>query len=298
MMSGDIKTAMIFSKHRIISTKCLESKKNSIPRGKLSGLLLGTEIGKSVQNCLKSVYPINVAYYWTNSSVVFAWVNNGKHNLEPYVQTRVYKIREAMTKEQLMLVPSKDNPADIATRGLSLYKLAKPDLWFHEPKYLILSEHDWPRLNVGDKFIDTLNCNSNKVDTNITSVSAKEDVETTFTCVNAAYSNHCVSNVIDTCKYSKLEKLLRITVWVVRFKNKMMNLQNKNTNEAWAEELVGDEINASKKIWIGESQRILCETKEIDNPKNQLGLYLDNAGLWRCRGRIGNADLPIDTKHP
>ena len=30
--------------------------------------------------------------------------------------------------------------------------------------------------------------------------------------------------------------------------------------------------------------------------KTQFGLYLDESGVWRCKGRLGNADLPVTTK--
>ena len=32
--------------------------------------------------------------------------------------------------------------------------------------------------------------------------------------------------------------------------------------------------------------------------KNQFTLYLHEDGIWRCRGRLGNSDLPYNTKHP
>ena len=32
--------------------------------------------------------------------------------------------------------------------------------------------------------------------------------------------------------------------------------------------------------------------------KAQLNLFLDERGLWRCGGRLANADLPNATKYP
>ena len=32
--------------------------------------------------------------------------------------------------------------------------------------------------------------------------------------------------------------------------------------------------------------------------KKQFGVYLDDEGLWRCRGRLENAALPIAARHP
>ena len=32
--------------------------------------------------------------------------------------------------------------------------------------------------------------------------------------------------------------------------------------------------------------------------QQQLGLFHDESGIWRCGGRLSNADLPFITKHP
>jgi len=159
-LSGDVKTALVFSKHRIVSSKCKQSRKNSIPRNELNGLLLATEVGISVLDCLRFVYNITNVTYWTDSSVVYAWVINGKRKLETYVQTRVDKIRLVITDEVVFnLIPSQLNPADIATRGLSPHSLAKSDLWFEGPQFLKLTDQFWPKLKLGDIFIDSnLSC--------------------------------------------------------------------------------------------------------------------------------------------
>ena len=31
---------------------------------------------------------------------------------------------------------------------------------------------------------------------------------------------------------------------------------------------------------------------------SQFGLFTDAEGLWRCGGRLSNAELPYSTKHP
>ena len=32
--------------------------------------------------------------------------------------------------------------------------------------------------------------------------------------------------------------------------------------------------------------------------QQQFGLFCDELGVWRCGGRLGNANLPFETKHP
>ena len=50
--------------------------------------------------------------------------------------------------------------------------------------------------------------------------------------------------------------------------------------------------------WIEDSQRNMEHEKSFDSLKSQLNLFLDENGLWRCGGRLANADIPYSTKYP
>jgi len=49
-------------------------------------------------------------------------------------------------------------------------------------------------------------------------------------------------------------------------------------------------------VWIIESQTLSLRDKNFDNWKKQFGFLNDN-GIWRCRGKITNADVPYSTKY-
>ena len=51
-------------------------------------------------------------------------------------------------------------------------------------------------------------------------------------------------------------------------------------------------------LWLHESQRSLVEEGKFEMWKKQFGLHVDENGLLRCKGRLGNADLPVPTRHP
>ena len=58
------------------------------------------------------------------------------------------------------------------------------------------------------------------------------------------------------------------------------------------------EISASELLWVTHVQRELVQQKDYDTLKKQLRLFRDEKGLWRCGGRLQNADLPYAAKHP
>ena len=125
----------------------------TIPRAELNGLLLLYELVPSVVNALKTIYEFRDIYFWTDSSIVYCWVKNEHKNHKPYVQRRLKKIRDVIKEfDYFKLVPSKMNPADIATRGLSPLLLSNYDLWFFGHEFLYSPSSEWPNLQAGDDF--------------------------------------------------------------------------------------------------------------------------------------------------
>ena len=163
----------------------------SIPRAELNRVVLMSEIFTDVKNSLKKVYSFEKIVFWTDSTVVHAWVRNKNKTFENYLQTRLNKIRTSISDESLfLLVPSKLNPADISTRGLKPSKFSESKLWLEGPEFLKLQEKVWPNLNIGDKFNDYLTISAEEEDVNhtrLTSV-AFSDVK------NYNYNNNSVSS--------------------------------------------------------------------------------------------------------
>ena len=58
------------------------------------------------------------------------------------------------------------------------------------------------------------------------------------------------------------------------------------------------EIATAEKLWITHAQKDLVVQKDFDALRCQFGLFLDDKGLWRCGGRLQNADIPFAAKHP
>jgi len=62
--------------------------------------------------------------------------------------------------------------------------------------------------------------------------------------------------------------------------------------------LSSEEIAMAESMWLLTAQQELIKDKSFPMWRKQFGLYLDKKSLWRCQGRLENADLPIATKHP
>ncbi|XP_057299451.1 uncharacterized protein LOC130630070 [Hydractinia symbiolongicarpus] len=144
--SGKVKTALLSSKSRI---KPLTN--TTIPRIELLGTLVLARLMDVLKKELLNVYKIDNIFYWTDSTIAYSWIKNDNKDYKTFVQNRLEEIRKLTASGKWCLVPSKDNPADIVSRGCSPSELNS--LWFSGPTFLTLPETHWPHLKPGDKFI-------------------------------------------------------------------------------------------------------------------------------------------------
>ncbi len=79
---------------------------------------------------------------WTDSEVCLHWLRS-KKNLAVFVQNRVDEIRQD-EEIQTRHVPTKDNPADLLSRGLTYQKWTESSLWWNGPQWLQKTENEWP----------------------------------------------------------------------------------------------------------------------------------------------------------
>ena len=115
-----------------------------------------------------------------------------------------------------------------------------------------------------------------------------------FVCDLPAGDPCCVGNVINCENFSQLHRLLRVTAYVIKF---VKLFKAKGTSVAQKSGLTASELARAEDLWVKESQRHLIQHKDFRTWKQQFDLFLDD-GVWRCRGRISNAEVPYSTKHP
>ncbi len=79
---------------------------------------------------------------------------------------------------------------------------------------------------------------------------------------------------------------------------KMLKAKTRKSDMDLNPSLTVDEIRESSELWIKEMQRHLPKKKEFDHWKAEFGLYTDKKGIWRCKGRLEKANIPLSSKHP
>ena len=99
----------------------------SIPRLELVAATLSVKMAKVLRNELNTDYLHET--FWSDSKVVFGYIRN--------TTNRIQQIHENSAVNQWSYVPSKDNPADHASRGLiDLNSGGKCSTWVNGPQFL------------------------------------------------------------------------------------------------------------------------------------------------------------------
>ena len=112
-----------------------------------------------------------------------------------------------------------------------------------------------------------------------------------------------VDQIIDIGWFSDVIKLIRVTAFVIKFINKLKNRTPEN-RKGEMEDLTTTELKDAENLWIQLvqassftdelsflTQKDSKSTPPIHVP--QLGLFFDDDGIIRCKGRITNASLSL-----
>ena len=128
------------------------SKITTIPRLELTAAVVAANIGVMLKEELN--YASLKQYFWTDSKVVLRYINNEAKRFHTFVANRVQMIRSNTDPKEWRYIDTKNNPADHASRGLSVQELMKSN-WFTGPAFLwekeiSFGEEGIPAIQIGD----------------------------------------------------------------------------------------------------------------------------------------------------
>ncbi|KHJ40010.1 hypothetical protein D918_09937 [Trichuris suis] len=127
-------------------------KTTTIPRLELQAFIVGIRLADTLLKELEARMVINRVILWSDSVVVLFWIANDENRYLPFVSNRLREINETLRsgrfrdrQVETRHVPSKENPADLISRGLDAGSLVEQfELWTTGPKFL-RREECWPK---------------------------------------------------------------------------------------------------------------------------------------------------------
>ncbi|XP_073941239.1 uncharacterized protein [Choristoneura fumiferana] len=270
---GNVETNLLCAKSRVAPLKA-----TTIPRLELCAALLGAQLTTAATQALR--LHINRHIYWSDSKVVLGWLQSA-NKTKTFVANRVAAIHELSDPSHWRYVPTGENPADLCSRGIEPQQVAHADLWWHGPLFLMQSEAYWPTFP------------------HSTVVELPE-----LKAFPALVAEPAPSVAfIDVTKFSKLNRLQRVSARALRF---IYNCRNPNNK------LIGiltvDELQGALSFLIKTAQlesfpnEIAClESKRpLPTKSNLLSLnaFIDECQLLRVGGRIDKSNHPYNKRHP
>ena len=183
-------------------TRVAPLSQQTIPRLELLSCLLLARLITNVLAALESVIEVRLGSCFTDSKVALFWIQGEDKEWKPFVHNRVKEIRGLVSAKHWSHCPGKNNPADIPSHGVSPQELEMSLLWRHGPDWLpqIILEEKGKEVTMPEE------C----------AVEMVKNQHLTHTLLSSTKSNG-IGDVIDCTRFSKLQKLLRVTVYVKKF---------------------------------------------------------------------------------
>ncbi|XP_068617432.1 uncharacterized protein [Battus philenor] len=135
---GIVTMHLLCSKSRI---NPLQNKGMTVPRLELNAALLLSKLVARVRSTFKLKINVHGVYLFVDSQIVLAWMRTELTRLQAYVANRVKVIKEHTAEFNWLYVNSRDNPADLISRGVNPQELGACSLWFVGPAFLHDSEY-------------------------------------------------------------------------------------------------------------------------------------------------------------
>ena len=222
---------------------------------------------------------------YTDSKVALHWIKGTKREWKPFVENRVREIRRLSMTLDWRHCRGRENPADIPSRGISFKELKKSSLWRYGPEWLkdTLSDDGDDVTAMPDECIKEMR---------------KRDKDSVHNMLVGGSARNVNLEKIMSCKdFSSLDRLLTTTALVLKFV-KILRFRMKKSGNHPGIELTAADRTEAERLWLLDSQQQLENQPNFEVWKKQFGLFVDNDGLYRCGGRLTNADLGYTTCHP
>ncbi|CAH8508880.1 unnamed protein product [Schistosoma rodhaini] len=262
-------------------------KVQTIPRLELTAAVLAARMGFQLQSELDIKF--SEVKFWTDSMIVLHYIRNEKSQFKTFIANRISTIHSLTKVDQWRFVPSKENIADFASRGVK-FNIDGVKVWEEGPSFLKKPKECWPAVDIQGPELHLLELKK----TMSTHVMVEEST---------------VDLLINY--YSDWTRLLKAVAWLTRFKLYLLIMRSGRTDLSLQMGMLRvDELNLACLNLIRYVQRILfrkeiemlasdtiSKVKITNSPLRTLNPMMIN-GLLCVGGRLQISSWPESRKHP
>ncbi|XP_076545260.1 uncharacterized protein LOC143305453 [Osmia lignaria lignaria] len=234
-------------------------------------------------------------HLWSNSTITLAWLRESPTTWKTYVANRVSEIQTTVPQAAWHHISGKENPADLASRGITPPDLSASSLWLHGPSFLTISSEPWQTTDVSQN----VDCPEKRSASCFAIHTRKQPPP--------AESELLVG-------YSSLKKLLQTTAWCLHFFNQLRRKRTPTSVQcSLMQALTSAQLEDALKHWIKSVQLLhfSTETQALKGKRPCASLlsllrprehannpFLDPDEVLRVGGRLKHSLLQADEKYP
>ncbi|XP_063446979.1 uncharacterized protein LOC134726470 [Mytilus trossulus] len=272
---NNYETRLLYSKNRIAPTKQL-----SIPRLELCAAILAARMRQKIIQEMDWEF-VKVIHI-TDSMIVRAQIQKESYGFGTFVATRVAEIQSITDPTDWYWIQGNLNPADLVTRPTQPDILDENSVWQRGPEFMRESIDCWPT----------------RQDSTIESKQLPDVVSVTL-CIDKRHVKIAPTLIdIDISRFSRLEKLLRVTALV-------LSIIKKKTFRGTFHTLNTKSIKQAEHVWVKEAQGEITETfmtlfQRLGPYKRQDGIIVVGQRMadWIKESWNQTEFVLIPSKHP
>ena len=269
-----------------------------MPRLELCGAKLLTIILINTANILK--IPAKDWHCWTDSSIILAWLDGRTRSLPVFVQNRVHFILQVTKPSTWHHVPTADNPANCASRGIMPQELLHHPLWWEGPPWLSQDPVPMPKQPPRKELLETppsvnVVTQQSTLAEDICNMSSNYPliISTTAWCLR--FCSNLLHSRTHSPKADKSLPLVQVVIIksVVNTTVPVLTGAERRAAELWILQQSQARLFSSEKLAILKGKPLSRSSK-----LKALHPLLDHNQLLRVGGRLANSTLSKSQQHP
>ena len=146
---------------------------------------------------------------WADGQVALGYIRNQTKKFKIFVANKVQFIQDNTKKDQWKHIPMKQNPADLASRGIEADSADRVHVWNYGSDFLWTDESKWNKYDI--------DCNIQEDDTEVNSMK-----------VNVATIQSSILKSLEGIGSWII--LRRIAAWIILFKDKFLKWKPEDTD--------------------------------------------------------------------
>ncbi|KAM3938230.1 uncharacterized protein RB166_011994 [Leptodactylus fuscus] len=272
--------------------KLAPKPEHTIPRLELCGTVLAVELADFIQHEL-DVNIDNVQYY-SDSKIVLGYIYNQTRRFYVYVSNRIERIRRSSKPEQWYYIPSELNPADHATRRMSISSFANSS-WLSGPKFLLEQK--------GSECVQE-----------VFSIQDPDGDPEVRSEVSALTTNTKTTSSLGCQRFERFSNWMKLVKSIARLVHIARSYNNSHEDKdchGWHvchKPLSAEDISHCESLIICCVQQSVFSTEwkclyhkqqiPLKSPIAHLNPVMDSFGLLRVGGRLNQAKIVASEQHP